>query len=173
MANSEGNGEPTSYYKTEKEKELHIMGCFGSKQKISKVDLEYLKKHTRYDEATIKEWFKGFRVSLLCISLSLSFFFYYAYAYPYIGCQQFKHVKFYLRLNNCSLVWFVLSYSCRTKQQKQFLLVIVTGLIFLSLFFCFIICQSYPFSSFFFCFVLFSWSHLKIIGTMTKSLLDL
>lgn len=40
------------------------MGCFGSKQKISKVDLEYLKKHTRYDEATIKEWFKGFRVSL-------------------------------------------------------------------------------------------------------------
>ena len=51
------------------------MGCFGSKQKISKVDLEYLKKHTRYDEATIKEWFKGFRVSLylfLHLSLSLS-----------------------------------------------------------------------------------------------------
>lgn len=37
------------------------MGCFGSKNKISKVDLEYLKQHTRYDEATIKEWFKGFR----------------------------------------------------------------------------------------------------------------
>ena len=43
---------------------LKTMGCLGSKQKISKVDLEYLKKHTRYDEATIKEWFKGFRVSL-------------------------------------------------------------------------------------------------------------
>lgn len=40
------------------------MGCFGSKNKISKVDLEYLKQHTRYDEATIKEWFKGFRVSV-------------------------------------------------------------------------------------------------------------
>ena len=42
------------------------MGCFGSKHKISKVDLEYLKQHTRYDEATIKEWFKGFRVSVDC-----------------------------------------------------------------------------------------------------------
>ena len=41
------------------------MGCLGSKQKISKVDLEYLKKHTRYDEATIKEWFKGFKASSL------------------------------------------------------------------------------------------------------------
>ena len=56
------------------------MGCFGSKQKISKVDLEYLKKHTRYDEATIKEWFKGFRVSLyLFLHLSLSLSFLHAY----------------------------------------------------------------------------------------------
>jgi hypothetical protein len=160
VAKSEGNGEPTSYYKTEKEKELHIMGCFGSKQKISKVDLEYLKKHTRYDEATIKEWFKGFRVSLLCISLSLSFFFYYAYAYPYIGCQQFKHVKFYLRLNNCSLVCLVLSYSCRTKQQKQFLLVIVTGLIFLSLFL--LLHYLSIFALFFYFFVLFCFLDLTL-----------
>lgn len=61
------------------------MGCFGSKQKISKVDLEYLKKHTRYDEATIKEWFKGFRVSLyLFLHLSLSLF----PACIHIDCQQ-------------------------------------------------------------------------------------
>ena len=57
---------------------LHLqvadMGCFGSKQKISKVDLEYLKKHTRYDEATIKEWFKGFRVSYIGLHfLNISF----------------------------------------------------------------------------------------------------
>ena len=38
------------------------MGCFGSKQKLTKEDLEFLKSHTRYDEATIKEWYKGFRV---------------------------------------------------------------------------------------------------------------
>ena len=48
------------------------MGCLGSKQKISKVDLEYLKKHTRYDEATIKEWFKGFRVSFFIFNLFLT-----------------------------------------------------------------------------------------------------
>ena len=139
------------------------MGCFGSKQKISKVDLEYLKKHTRYDEATIKEWFKGFRVSLLCISLSLSFFFYYAYAYPYISCQQFQHLKFYLRLNNCSLVCLVLSYSCRTKQQKQFLLVIVTGLIFFAVVFAASLSVNLrPFSFFFFCFVLFCFLDLTL-----------
>ena len=50
------------------------MGCFGSKQKISKVDLEYLKKHTRYDEATIKEWFKGFRVSFTFFIIFTSYF---------------------------------------------------------------------------------------------------
>lgn len=50
------------------------MGCFGSKQKISKVDLEYLKKHTRYDEATIKEWFKGFRVSFTFFIFFTSYF---------------------------------------------------------------------------------------------------
>lgn len=39
------------------------MGCFGSKEKLSKEDLEFLKTHTRYDEQMIKEWYKGFRVS--------------------------------------------------------------------------------------------------------------
>ncbi len=39
------------------------MGCFSSKDKLLKEDLEFLKSHTRYDEATIKEWYKGFKVS--------------------------------------------------------------------------------------------------------------
>jgi len=38
------------------------MGCFASKDKLSKEDLDFLKSHTRYDEATIKEWYKGFKV---------------------------------------------------------------------------------------------------------------
>lgn len=38
------------------------MGCFGSKDKLSKEDMDFLKSHTRYDEATIKEWYKGFKV---------------------------------------------------------------------------------------------------------------
>uniref|UniRef100_A0A2S2NQ97 Neuronal calcium sensor 2 n=1 Tax=Schizaphis graminum TaxID=13262 RepID=A0A2S2NQ97_SCHGA len=37
------------------------MGCFGSKDKLSKEDMDFLKSHTRYDEATIKEWYKGFK----------------------------------------------------------------------------------------------------------------
>ncbi|KAL0133568.1 hypothetical protein PUN28_000952 [Cardiocondyla obscurior] len=37
------------------------MGCFGSKEKLSKEDMDFLKSHTRYDEATIKEWYKGFK----------------------------------------------------------------------------------------------------------------
>ncbi|KAG8303373.1 hypothetical protein J6590_010407 [Homalodisca vitripennis] len=40
----------------------HKMGCFGSKDKLSKEDMDFLKSHTRYDEATIKEWYKGFKV---------------------------------------------------------------------------------------------------------------
>lgn len=40
------------------------MGCFGSKDKLSKEDMEFLKTHTRYDESTIKEWYKGFKVSI-------------------------------------------------------------------------------------------------------------
>lgn len=39
------------------------MGCFGSKDKLSKEDMDFLKSHTRYDETTIKEWYKGFKVS--------------------------------------------------------------------------------------------------------------
>lgn len=38
------------------------MGCFGSKDRLSKEDMDFLKSHTRYDEATIKEWYKGFKV---------------------------------------------------------------------------------------------------------------
>ena len=41
------------------------MGCFGSKDKLSKEDMDFLKSHTRYDEATIKEWYKGFKVSTM------------------------------------------------------------------------------------------------------------
>ncbi|KAK7574249.1 hypothetical protein V9T40_011440 [Parthenolecanium corni] len=37
------------------------MGCFGSKDKLSKEDMDFLKSHTRYDESTIKEWYKGFK----------------------------------------------------------------------------------------------------------------
>lgn len=40
------------------------MGCLGSKDRLTKEDMEFLKTHTRYDEATIKEWYKGFKVSL-------------------------------------------------------------------------------------------------------------
>lgn len=39
------------------------MGCFGSKDKLLKEDMDFLKSHTRYDESTIKEWYKGFKVS--------------------------------------------------------------------------------------------------------------
>lgn len=38
------------------------MGCFGSKDRLSKEDMDFLKSHTRYDETTIKEWYKGFKV---------------------------------------------------------------------------------------------------------------
>lgn len=40
------------------------MGCLSSKDRLTKEDMEFLKTHTRYDEATIKEWYKGFKVSL-------------------------------------------------------------------------------------------------------------
>lgn len=39
------------------------MGCLGSKDRLTKEDMEFLKSHTRYDEVTIKEWYKGFKVS--------------------------------------------------------------------------------------------------------------
>lgn len=44
------------------------MGCLGSKDRLTKEDMEFLKTHTRYDEATIKEWYKGFKVSL-CLNI--------------------------------------------------------------------------------------------------------
>lgn len=47
------------------------MGCLGSKDRLTKEDMEFLKTHTRYDEVTIKEWYKGFKVSLFCC-LSMS-----------------------------------------------------------------------------------------------------
>ncbi|CAG0912728.1 unnamed protein product [Notodromas monacha] len=37
------------------------MGCFGSKAKLSKEDIEFLQRKTRYDEETIKKWYKGFQ----------------------------------------------------------------------------------------------------------------
>ena len=37
------------------------MGQKGSKDRLSKQDLEFLKTSTRYDENTIKDWYKGFK----------------------------------------------------------------------------------------------------------------
>ena len=45
------------------------MGCFSSKDKLSKEDMDFLKSHTRYDESTIKEWYKGFKVSSMFVFL--------------------------------------------------------------------------------------------------------
>jgi hypothetical protein len=41
------------------------MGLKGSKPKLSKEDLEFLKKNTNFTEEQIKEWYKGFVVSFL------------------------------------------------------------------------------------------------------------
>lgn len=40
------------------------MGLKGSKPKLSKEDLEFLKKNTNFTEEQIKEWYKGFVVSV-------------------------------------------------------------------------------------------------------------
>lgn len=64
------------------------MGCLGSKDRLTKEDMEFLKTHTRYDEATIKEWYKGFKVCVhvenilvyLFIVLFVTDFFYIVYA---------------------------------------------------------------------------------------------
>ena len=37
------------------------MGCIKSKQGLTQEDLDFLRAHTRYDENTIKEWYKGFK----------------------------------------------------------------------------------------------------------------
>eukprot|EP00088_Acartia_fossae_P014037 TRINITY_DN1747_c0_g1_i3.p1 TRINITY_DN1747_c0_g1~~TRINITY_DN1747_c0_g1_i3.p1 ORF type:complete len:197 (-),score=4.88 TRINITY_DN1747_c0_g1_i3:56-646(-) len=36
------------------------MGVKGSKERLSKQDIDFLKVNTRYDENTINEWYKGF-----------------------------------------------------------------------------------------------------------------
>lgn len=41
------------------------MGLKGSKPKLSKEDLEFLKKNTNFTEEQIKEWYKGFVVSVM------------------------------------------------------------------------------------------------------------
>lgn len=41
------------------------MGLKSSKPKLSKEDLEFLKNNTSFTEEQIKEWYKGFVVSLL------------------------------------------------------------------------------------------------------------
>lgn len=53
------------------------MGIKGSKPKLSKEDLEFLKKNTNFTEEQIKEWYKGFVVSFSrndspkkCVNLS-------------------------------------------------------------------------------------------------------
>ena len=51
------------------------MGCLGSKDRLTKEDMEFLKTHTRYDEATIKEWYKGFKVSIFLILFILFIYF--------------------------------------------------------------------------------------------------
>lgn len=56
------------------------MGCLGSKDRLTKEDMEFLKSHTRYDEATIKEWYKGFKVFILLTSFKLlNMFFLFRY----------------------------------------------------------------------------------------------
>lgn len=50
------------------------MGLKGSKPKLSKEDLEFLKKNTNFTEEQIKEWYKGFVVSrhLFCVNGSVA-----------------------------------------------------------------------------------------------------
>ncbi|VVC93802.1 neuronal calcium sensor 2 isoform X2 [Leptidea sinapis] len=48
------------------------MGCFVSKDKLTKEDMDFLKTHTSYDETTIKEWYKGFKEFLQAIHVTSS-----------------------------------------------------------------------------------------------------
>lgn len=69
------------------------MGCFGSKDKLSKEDMDFLKSHTRYDEATIKEWYKGFKVS------------YYSKIYLFLFANIFFFLSLFLevrKVDRCS-----------------------------------------------------------------------
>ena len=38
------------------------MGNHSGKAQLSKADIEFLKRNTRYDEDTIQQWYKGFMV---------------------------------------------------------------------------------------------------------------
>ncbi len=50
------------------------MGLKGSKPKLSKEDLEFLKKNTNFTEEQIKEWYKGFVVSFPFMMQSFQFY---------------------------------------------------------------------------------------------------
>ena len=39
---------------------LCVMGSCCVKQELTEEDIHFLKKHTRYDEETIREWYAGF-----------------------------------------------------------------------------------------------------------------
>ena len=59
------------------------MGCLGSKDRLSKEDMDFLRQHTRYDEATIKEWYKGFKVIILAqYKLFIYFTHFFVFRHP-------------------------------------------------------------------------------------------
>ena len=37
------------------------MGCMNSKDSLNKVDMDYLKNNTRFDQKAIDDWYKGFK----------------------------------------------------------------------------------------------------------------
>lgn len=61
------------------------MGCFGSKDRLSKEDMDFLKTHTRYDETTIKEWYKGFKVSQQCLLTNMTNIFFYVIKFSHFS----------------------------------------------------------------------------------------
>jgi hypothetical protein len=74
---------------------LQNMGCLGSKDRLTKEDMDFLKSHTRYDETTIKEWYKGFKVckNLLlnfCTTFLYSTFFEKTVSKLFIAAQTFR-----------------------------------------------------------------------------------
>ena len=48
--------------------QYRTMGLKGSKPKLSKEDLDFLKKNTNFTEEQIKEWYKGFVVRSSSVS---------------------------------------------------------------------------------------------------------
>ncbi|KAL3106745.1 hypothetical protein niasHT_012010 [Heterodera trifolii] len=55
-----GTVVPINFLWEEKQRQNTEMGLKGSKPKLSKEDLEFLKKNTNFTEEQIKEWYKGF-----------------------------------------------------------------------------------------------------------------